>query len=305
MGVQQRSGDRHSHEDQTELTENGHAKNGKARFDHVYDEPDPRPYFQTLEQFEYEIPAHGQTMFGLLVRRLREETGCSDVTTLDLCCSYGVNAALLNHDLSLSDLYQRYGSPEVADLSSEELADSDTEFYAACRVESPVRVLGVDTAGRAVGYALRAGLLSGGSDENLEIAEPSEALSRQLAGVDLITVTGGIGYISERTFARALDRATGTPWVASFALRWVPYEPITAVLGKYGLVTEQLSTHTFPQRRFADEEERAYVLGELRRMGVDTTNKEDEGRYHANFYLSRPAPQARAAPLEELAAAVV
>ncbi|MDP8991504.1 MAG: hypothetical protein M3N31_00335 [Actinomycetota bacterium] len=283
----------------------GHAKNGKARFDHVYNQPDPRPYFQTLERVGYEIPAHGQAVFSLLADRLRAERGRPDLTVLDLCCSYGVNGALLNHEVTLDLLYERYRSPELAALSSRELAASDAAFYAGCRRESPARVVGIDTASRAVGYALRAGLLDEGSDENLEFAEPSAALSRQLAQVDLITVTGGIGYISERTFARVLDAATGAPWVASFALRWVAYEPISAVLAKYGLVTETLATRTFPQRRFADDGERSYVLSELRRMGIDPTDKEEEGRYHANFYLSRPAPQVRAAPLEELTAAAV
>ena len=281
----------------------GHAKVGKASFDHIYNEPDPRPYFQTLEKVGYEIPAHGQGMFSMLVAKLRQRTGRQDMTVLDLCCSYGVNAALLNHELSLEMLYQRYGSEELATLSSEELADADASFYAQRRRESPVRALGVDTAGRAVAYAQRAGLLASGSDENLEISDPSPALARELAHVDMITVTGGVGYISEHTFARTIDRTETTPWVAAFCLRWVSYDPIAKVLGRYGLVTEKL-VRTFPQRRFADEGERAYVLGELARIGVDPTDKEAEGCYHANFYLSRSAAEVRDEPLEELDALV-
>lgn len=286
-------------------THNGHAKDGKARFDHVYNEPDPRPYFQTLEQYGYEIPAHGQTIFSVLLDRIRKERGLDDVTVLDLCCSYGVNAALLNHDVTLDQLYERYRSPELMGLSSHEVAASDAAFFGARRRAPAVRVVGIDTADRAVTYAVQAGLLAGGSSENLETAEPSEGLTRHLSGVDLITVTGGIGYISERTFARVLDRTTSAPWVASFALRWVCYEPIAAVLATYGLVTEKMMTRTFPQRTFAGGEERDYVLGELERMGIDPTDKEAEGRYHAEFYLSRPALQARSPSVEDLIAAVV
>lgn len=282
---------------------NGHAKNGKARFDHIYNQPDPRPYFQTLEPFCYEIPAHGQAMFRVLVAKLLEEKSQEDLAVLDLCCSYGVNAALLNHDLELDDLYERYRSPELAALSSQELADADAEFYARRR-RAPVRMVGIDTADQAVTYAARAGLLADGSHENLEIGDPSEGLRRCLAGVDLITVTGGIGYISEHTFDRVLQVTEGTPWVASFVLRWVPYAPIAAVLEKHGLVTETLVTRTFPQRRFTDEAERAYVLDELDRIGIDPTGREAEGQYHANFHLSRPAAHVRALPLEELAVGV-
>ncbi len=294
---------RHEERNGVAETENGHAKDGKARFDHIYNQPDPRPYFQTLEQFGYEIPAHGQAMFRVLVAKLLEERNPEDLAVLDLCCSYGVNAALLNHDLTLGDLYERYRSPELAGLSSEELADDDAEFYAKRR-RSPLRTLGIDTADQAVGYAARAGLLAEGSHENLEMAGPSEGLNRCLARVGLVTVTGGIGYISEHTFDRVLQGTGGLPWVASFVLRWVSYNPIAAVLEKHGLVTETLATRTFPQRRFTDEGERAYVLDELARIGIDPTGKEAEGRYHADFYLSRPAAHVKALPLEELAAGV-
>ena len=73
--------------------------------------------------------------------------------------------------------------------------------------------------------------------------------------MDLLTVTGGVGYISERTFGRLLDCiAQGPegqiPWVAVFALRWVSYEEVSDVLSEYGLVTEKLAGHTFTQLPF-------------------------------------------------------
>ena len=122
-------------------------------------------------------------------------------------------------------------------------------------------------------------------------------LGQAVSGVDLLTVTGGVGYITERTFGRLLDCMTDgpegqIPWVAVFALRWVSYKEVSEVLSGYGLITEKLSGHTFTQRRFADALEREYVLEELAKMGVDTTGKEDEGWYHADFYLSRPADEA-------------
>lgn len=284
------------------VSENGHAKGGKASFDHIYNQRDPRPYFQTLEQFDYEIPGHGQAMFSRLVEWLRHDRGDEDLTILDLCCSYGINAALLNHDLTLDALYARYRSGELAGLTSDELADSDAEFYVQRRREPWLRVVGIDTAHRAVAYATRAQLLAEGSHENLETTDASEGLRKHLADVGLITVTGGIGYISEQTFDRVLASTDGAPWVACFALRWVCYEPIAAVLGRHGLVTEKLTTATFPQRRFTDDSERAYVLDELSRIGIDPTGNEAEGRYHADFYLSRPAADVRAVALEEIAA---
>jgi hypothetical protein len=267
-----------------------HARSGKAQFGHVYNRADPRGYFQTLRDLEYQAPAHGERIFGRLVQQRREHLNREDVAMLDLCCSYGINAALLNHDLTLDALYARYCSPDLAALSTDELAVADRAFYGKHRRSHPVQIVGIDVADQAIGYAQRVGLHCAGSSENLEIEDPSTALAHLLTGVDLITVTGGIGYITERTFDRVLKYASTEDgcWVAAFALRWVRYERIAEVLTRYGLATDQLSGYTFRQRRFADDTERDYVLDELENMGIDPVGKEAQGWYHSNFYLSCP-----------------
>nr|MDQ3304006.1 hypothetical protein [Actinomycetota bacterium] len=113
----------------------------------------------------------------------------------------------------------------------------------------------MDVSGNAVSYGIRSGSLDAGFAENLEENEPTQTLCRAVAGADLLTVTGGVGYITERTFGRLLDCITSgpegrIPWVAVFALRWVSYEEIADALSAYGLVTEKLEGHTFTQRRF-------------------------------------------------------
>lgn len=116
-----------------------HDQSGKAQFGHVYNQADPRGYFQTLRDLEYRTPAAGERVFARLVQRRREHLGREDVVVLDLCCSYGINAALLNHDLTLDALYARYGSPELAALSSDELVVADRAFYGEHRRSHPVR----------------------------------------------------------------------------------------------------------------------------------------------------------------------
>ena len=280
-----------------------HQKSGKANFEIIYDMEDPREYFNTLGSFDYCIPRHGQHVFSGLIEARHVEgssNGISESSTrvTDVCCSYGVNAALLKYDVTLDDLYARYGSGELAGLSSEELAEADAAFYRERPKAAAPEVVGVDVARNAVSYGLRSGVLDAGFAENLEENEPTEELRRAVWGTDLLTITGGVGYVSERTFERLLDCITEgpegrLPWVAVFALRWVSYEDISEVLSSFGLVTEQLAGQTFTQRRFTGPEEREYVLEELAGMGVDTTGKEDTGQYHANFYLSRPVEEAR------------
>ncbi len=83
-------------------------------------------------------------------------------------------------------------------------------------------------------------------------------------------------------------------------MRFADYAPIAAVLARRGLVTEKLSTHTFPQRRFEDAAERDHVLRQLAAAGIDSTGKEEAGWYHADLYLSRPAEHVAAAPADDL-----
>jgi hypothetical protein len=279
-----------------------HQKVGKANFDLIYNLEDPREYFNTLGQFDYCIPQHGQRLFSELIEARRDASrngdGAQRFRVVDVCCSYGINATLLKYETTLEEMYARYGSGELTGLSSEELAEDDAAFYGARRREASPEFVGLDVAHNAVSYGLRSGILDAGFAENLEEDEPTEALSRAVAGADLLTITGGIGYVTERTFERLLDRmvegADGRmPWVAAFALRWVSYDRISEVLSDYGLVTEKLAGRTFTQRRFTDAAEQEYVLEELTKMGVDTTSKEDAGWYHANFYLSRPAEEAK------------
>lgn len=279
-----------------------HEKSGKANFDLIYDLEDPREYFNVLGEFDYSIPQHGYRLFSALLEARRDKVvGERPLRVVDVCCSYGVNAALLKYETTLDDLYARYGSEELSSLSSEELAVSDAAFYRERRREKELEVVGLDVARNAVSYGIRSGILDDGFAENLEEDEPSDELCRAVSSVDLLSVTGGVGYISERTFERLLDCASGgqSPWVATFALRWVSYEEISEALSVYGLVTEKLEGHTFTQRRFTGDEEREYVLDELAKMDVDTTGKEDEGWYYANFYLSRPAEEAEV-PVEKL-----
>ncbi len=281
-----------------------HNEQNKANFDHVYDLPDPRGYFEALGSLDYLAPEHGRRLFPTLLQELRAGGGPDGV--LDLCCSYGVNAALLGHDLTLKDLYAHYASPELADLPTEGLLEADRAFYAGHRNGGPSGIVGADSAANAVRYALGADLLGAGFGENLEQAEPSEDFRDAVGNVGLITVTGGVGYVWERTFDRVLRSVTEArpdgvaPWVATLPARLVDYGPLSDLFSGYGLVTEKLSARTFPQRRFADAAERDHALRELAKLDVDPAGKEEEGWYHADLYLSRPAEEASKASVDEL-----
>ncbi len=283
---------------------NGHDKGGKASFDEAYESPDPRKYFDTLGRLDYRAPQNGQLLFPTLIEAKKREGDRSEeeVTVVDLASAYGVMGALLKYDVTLADLYERYRSEELAGLSSKELAGADFEFFGSRKREAAPKVVGIDVSENAIRYALRAGLLDEGFAENLEENEPTHGLRKAVAAMDLLVVTGGIGYVGERTFHRLLGSMTEgrVPWVATFPTRMVDYGPIAEVLSEYGLYTEKLPDRTFVQRRFESAEEQEYVLEELEGMGIDPEGREAAGYYHTEFYLSRPREEASEMPIEEL-----
>lgn len=213
---------------------------GKADFNHMYDRPDPREYFRTLGGLDYEIPQLAQPVFDqLLAARAAEAPQQEPVRVLDVCCSYGINAALLRCDVTLDDLFDRYTSPALDDVSSADLADSDADFYAERQRPDAVQVSGLDAAPNAVSYGERVGLLEHAWAEDLEAADPSAGFAADLATIDLVTMAGGSSYVTERTFGRVADAAADDepPWVATFVLRTTPYDHIAGRLSEFGMLT--------------------------------------------------------------------
>ncbi|MFD0208842.1 hypothetical protein ACFVH9_06875 [Streptomyces hirsutus] len=266
------------------------ARGGKSRFDDIYDRPDPRAYFRLLAPLEYEIPHHAQPVF----RRVAAERAALDdgrphrPTVLDVCCSYGINAALLNHDVTLAEMYERYTSPACRTMSTAELAARDKEFYAERRRPDAVPVFGLDVSAPAVHYALEVGLLDAAFTDDLEQGSPGPGLNRALAEVGLITLTGGGSYVTAQTFTALLDGARRPVWISAFVLRTVSYQPIVRALAAHGLRTTVDVSRSYPQRLFTDERERQYAIAAVRALGGDPAGREEAGRFHTLHYESRP-----------------
>lgn len=269
---------------------------GRTAFDQIYDQPDPRAFFNSLGALGYQTPHHAQPVFR---RVLAARAQAAPVAVLDVCCSYGINAALLNHHLTLDDLYAHYTSPRVAHLDATDLIKQDKDFYAARRRADAVPVIGLDIASHAIDYAVAVGLLDAGFDENLEHGTASPNLRQAVDAVGLITVTGGMSFLSAATFQQLLG-ATSTPvWVAAFVLRTTSYRPIIEALATHGLTTEVDTEHTVVQRRFTDPAEQRYAVAAVTAAKADPVGKELEGCYHAGVYVSRP-PQDLAVPYKLL-----
>ncbi len=272
----------------------------KADFGEIYSQPDPRDYFNTLSSFDYTIPQEGARVFNRLLEVYGPRVDYQP-TILDVCCSYGIVSTLIKTDLTIEEVGRHYCAAETASLTSEQLRETDSALLEVHARPSSPRVIGLDISPQAVEYAVVIGSLDAGFVENLEEHDPSPELVEALGSVDLITSTGGVGYVTDKTFTRLVRATRPSTHVAVFCLRTYDYAPIAAALAERGLVTEQ-ATQTFRQRRFVDADEQAWAVSRVRELGFDPEGVESDGYYHANFFLSRPQTQVDELPLAQLLA---
>jgi SAM-dependent methyltransferase len=260
----------------------GRTAASKTDFSRIYTRPDPRALAAALRPLEYQVPRHAAPV---VVEVLDGRP------VLDVCCSYGVNAAQLRCGVDVAELADRYADPALAALDTAALVEADRAFYAG-RLRAPeVRMLGLDASAPAVDYARRTGLLADGWAEDLESGDPSPQLAAGVAEVGTIVCTGGVGYVGERTFGRLLDLVdVARLRLVVCVLRVFDYTPIAELLAARGLVTEHRGT--FPQRRFADAAEQAAAVHDVRARGLDPTGRESAGWFHADCFVSLPPSRA-------------
>ncbi|MGH3311189.1 MAG: class I SAM-dependent methyltransferase [Streptomyces sp.] len=269
---------------------------GKVTLDHIYDRPDPRAYFSELRTLDYCVPQQAKPYFAKLIKEYREARQVAAPQVLDIGCSYGINAALLKYDVTMDELYARYGAddrPGTPRATPEALLDRDRELSRSRRPTHPVRFVGLDTSGDALSYALRAGFLDDAVHADLEADEPGPRQRAQLAGTDLVISTGCLGYVTERTLTRVIRAQDGghRPWMAHFVLRMFPFDTVERALAGLGYRTIRVD-EVFKQRRFASAQEQSLMLETMSGAGVDTRGLEAEGWLYAQLYLSRPSDEA-------------
>ena len=126
---------------------------GKVALDHLYTAADPRAYFTNLRGLDYAIPQRAAPYFRGLISELHVSTG-RPVTVVDIGCSYGINAALLRHGLTMDELYGHYGGLP-AELPRDAVLARDRALLAAHpAAPSAPRFVGLDIAADALAYGL-------------------------------------------------------------------------------------------------------------------------------------------------------
>ena len=271
---------------------------GKSDFDTIYNAPDPRGYCRTLSNLDYSIPTEAKPIFRSLIHALQTDRN-DPIRIVDIGCSYGINAALLKYGMNLGAFFDRYTKAGDRGAPATDMLQRESAFFDDRNDDVAIEIVGIDVAQHALDFAGTVGLLDDTISQNLE-DKPLNYRDRGLiAGAQLVISTGCVGYVTEKTFRRVIEAAAGDgppPYVASFVLRMFPYAPIADALADYGLATEKLQDITFRQRRFENADERANVIEQLRARDI-APDLEEDGYYHAEFFLSRPAIEAKKRPL--------
>ncbi|WP_236795080.1 class I SAM-dependent methyltransferase [Amycolatopsis sp. GM8] len=259
---------------------------GKISFDHIYAEPDPRAFFDTLGGVGYHIPQLAKPYFTKLIEEYRAERGVAEPTVLDVGCSYGVNAVLQRCDATMDELYDYYTGEDALALDHDSLVAADRKWVRSHAGTEEIRFIGLDNSGPALAYAKSAGFVDEIIHADLEQDDPTPEQQDLLSDVDLVISTGCIGYVTDRTIARVATESR--PWMAHFVLRMFSYEPVAETLAEQGYETAGVDG-VFRQRRFASDEERTQILDKLASAGVDPDGLESDGWLYAQLYISRPA----------------
>ncbi len=270
-----------------------------ADLSHLYDEPDPRPYYAALGALDYQTPRHVQRLVRWCCAQKRQTATSEELQVIDIGCGYATNAAGLRHGIEPEELYARYGQTEIRALETEALHSADRDFFSD---PDSVHVTGIDVARQALEYGLKSGLLSAAFSDDLVENAPSDDLQAIINQAAVIMESGVPIFIFPYVLDTILKAHTGParPWVVTAPPRYTDISVYTLLLENHGYVLERAHGESLPHRRFVSEQEKYSVIEDQQAMGLDTEREETKGYIFVDIYLARPAEDADLTPLEPL-----
>ena len=223
---------------------------------------------------------------------LRDARGAGDTPrVLDFACGYGVIGALLRHDVSMPDLYARYGERQWQPEDGRRYWREDAAFFAARRADrAAFEIGGIDIAGNAVAYASAMEFVDRAFHENLVDDAPSDALKRFIGGVDVVVESGALGVMLPAAFGRVLDCCGEgwRPWFLYCPRPDVNWSALNRLWAERGYRTESFCGAPVRYRKPLDAEERADMLRRSRGFGKPDEAIMQGGYFLVDMTLARP-----------------
>lgn len=264
-------------------------KSGKTVFDDIYNAPDPRRYYHAMHALDYCIPAEAKPYFNNLINAYRHTNPQKkNLKVMDLGASYGINAALLQWNLRLQDLYQHYVNNTPKDSVNVDWSAQDRKYFAQLDRNPTLEVIGFDIAENALRYALNTGIMPQAIHANFEEKEATASQKALIREIDCIISSGCIGYVTETSLGKILDICgPQKPWMSHCILRMFQLEPYETLLRDRGYHVKR-EEKLLPQRRFASPEEQQQVIARLEEGEINTKGYESEGWLYARVLVATP-----------------
>lgn len=267
------------------------ANEAKATFDDVYHAPTPHAYFGEMDRHQYEIGEQAKPYFLAAIEHLKAvNQGGLPPRMLDLGCSYGVGSALVKHDCGYRELSNFFNGETPRDYAACVRATRD--WLRPLDAHPDLECIGLDCSDQALRFAEEAGLLSFGIARNFEEGEAPDAQERSIMrSCNLLTSTGAIGYVGEKTLSvilQQLGRAypeNAAPFAVVTILRMFDPRPIQNCFESFRYRFERVPGVCLRQRHFADAREQARTVNCIRQRGLDPGNRESEGTLYADLYV--------------------
>ena len=276
----------------------------KASFVRVYDLDDPSPYFSALRPSGYRMPVALAGALEAIHGPLTALRGAGDtLRVLDFACGYGVVGALLRHEISMPEVYARFGEREWRPEDGRRYWEADAAFFAARRTERETfETGGIDIAGNALAYAAAMGFVDRAFHEDLVEDAPSDELTRFLGGVHLIVESGALGVMLPAAFARVLDCSgdEARPWFLYCPRPDVNWTALDTLWAERGYRAESFLGAPVRYRKPMDAQERADMLRRSRNFGKADDAIMRDGYFLVDMTLARPEADAGSPPIATL-----
>ncbi|NEP02279.1 MAG: hypothetical protein F6K58_27210 [Symploca sp. SIO2E9] len=284
------------------MISNQEVNQGKSKFDDIYNLDDPVSYYESLcLQKKYELPELAKPYFATIIDAYLKYHPMTALKILDLGCSYGINAAILKFNRTITELYQHYTSPSRLELTKTLRRDLDYYWLHQSSFDKKLQFLGLDISKAAIDYSVGCQLLEAGICADLENQPLPRDQYSKLLDINLLISTGCIGYITEVTFDKILA-AVGNPdklWSGVFVLRVFDFSKFNRVLDKYHLVPIKTRV-TIKQRKFSSVSEKKHMIELIEQQGLSAELEKISDHLFAELFLIVPRDLLETTELETL-----
>ena len=261
----------------------------KKDFTNIYTQKFPNSYLKEMKQLEYRIPDKTKPLYLSIAKQLYNKL-LKKINIIDIGSSYGINSALMKHNLTMSDLDDFF-------LKEEPSIEKSKQFFEQLPSNDSLDFYQIDISEPALRFSENVNLCEKGICVNLETGNLP---IRELPQSDMIIATGCIGYIGYKAFSNLfelikkqnseenLENHTRGPVFAFSVLRIFDMADIEKTFNHYGYSLTKTDIPPIRQRRFSDLEEKHRTLSLLHDRRIDTKWLEDDGYFYADFYLANP-----------------